>query len=248
MRLRPTVFHHDVSLAKGMNGNERCIARRSLFETSVQRENVNQYLRKDELVTSLSKAKWPQLEDVFQTALNEAGAALSAVVQADVSVKKSSLEYCTITELPMLFGNPSTPVAASFFGVDGDMSGYLLLLLSVEGADRLLTILLTDEEMDEKIAVSAFGEIGNIVGSTFLNTVADAFQAKILPTPPQIVRDMVGALLSTLASSLEAQNIQRVPLIRTTWEIDRHEVCSHLVWLPVMDIDQLETTGRIAKS
>ena len=192
---------------------------------------------------SADKNEWPLMEEVFRAALTRAGAALSDVACTNVSLRDFSLTYSPLHELPELFGRPSTPVAASFFRVTGDLSGYLVFLIPVDEADRLLDNMLAYENVTPGLASSALGEIGNIVGSTFLNYVADTFQFRILPSPPQVVRDMVGALMGTLASILAAEGIQKLLMIRTTWESEQHKLRSHLVWLP--GTGQLERLGGL---
>ena len=53
-------------------------------------------------------------------------------------------------------------------------------------------------EMEE----SALGELGNIVGSGFLNALADATGLTLQPSPPTVMTDMAGALLDIIASDI----------------------------------------------
>jgi chemotaxis protein CheC len=53
-------------------------------------------------------------------------------------------------------------------------------------------------EMEE----SALGELGNIVGSSFLNALADATGLTLLPSPPSVMTDMAGALLDVITADI----------------------------------------------
>jgi chemotaxis protein CheC len=48
---------------------------------------------------------------------------------------------------------------------------------------------------------SALGELGNICGSFFLNSVASLTDATYQPTPPAVMVDMVGAILDIVVAT-----------------------------------------------
>jgi chemotaxis protein CheC len=49
---------------------------------------------------------------------------------------------------------------------------------------------------------SALGEMGNIIGSHFLNALADATGLALKPSPPAVMTDMAGALLDIVAADI----------------------------------------------
>ena len=54
-------------------------------------------------------------------------------------------------------------------------------------------------EPDDEFALSALGEIGNIVGTSYINALAGMTGMEIEPTPPSTATDMLGALVATRA-------------------------------------------------
>jgi chemotaxis protein CheC len=48
---------------------------------------------------------------------------------------------------------------------------------------------------------SALGEVGNLTGSFFLNSVAKLTGASVRPTPPAVLVDMVGAILDIIIAT-----------------------------------------------
>ena len=42
---------------------------------------------------------------------------------------------------------------------------------------------------------SALAELGNIIGSSFLNAIADSLGLALRPSPPEVILDMAGAIL-----------------------------------------------------
>lgn len=139
-----------------------------------------------------------------------------------------------LVEIPALSGPEDTLVSAVVLEIDGDLEGYLLLATPFEQADVFLRSLLGDGPLDtdEQLAESALGEMGNVVGSTFLNYLADRFSMHVKPSPPAVVCDMVGALLSTLAGALAEEERPELPVVRANLGGDGHRFSAYLLWIP----------------
>jgi chemotaxis protein CheC len=56
-------------------------------------------------------------------------------------------------------------------------------------------------EPDDEVALSALGEIGNIVGTSYINALAGMTGMEIEPTPPATATDMLGALVASVLAS-----------------------------------------------
>ena len=81
-------------------------------------------------------------------------------------------------------------------GVEGDMPATVLLLLKPEDAEKLCGML--GLPPDSELAPSALGEIGNIVGTSYLNALAGMAGISIEPSPPATVTDMLGAIVESV--------------------------------------------------
>ena len=53
-------------------------------------------------------------------------------------------------------------------------------------------------EPDDEFALSALGEIGNIVGTSYVNALAGMTGMALEPTPPAAATDMLGAIVETV--------------------------------------------------
>lgn len=168
-------------------------------------------------------------------ALDHAARALSGFLDsrlqwtADVRITRHRL-----SELPALCGREDTSVAAAFFEVSGDLMGYLLLAIPEEPARRIVDELLRvmGSAADEELVNSTIGELGNVVGSAFLNVLADRFGLRVAPSPPQVAWDMVGALLSTLAGALAARARSEWPVVNTHLKAKDGDYPAYLIWIP----------------
>ena len=91
-------------------------------------------------------------------------------------------------------------------GITGDLEGVVLLLVTPADADALCTML--GVAPGSEYAASALGEVGNIVGSSYINALAEMTGMAIEPTPPATATDMLGAIVqSVLAGQAHAGDV-----------------------------------------
>lgn len=179
---------------------------------------------------------------VVRAALAKSGEALSELAERRFAIKEIAMTYHEPEELPTLLGDAATPVCASFYEIRGELPGFLLLVMPVDEVRPFLEPLLGESCDDEEMARSAIGEIGNIVGSSFLNYIADSYQIFAAPTPPQVFCDMIGALLGSLAAVLVSEEESQVPILRTEFEQDLGVSSALLLWIPYsLSIDELRS-------
>lgn len=148
---------------------------------------------------------------------------------ADVRITRHRL-----ADLPALCGPEDTPVGAAFFEVRGDLTGFLLLAIPEEPALQMVEELLgmVAQETDQELIDSTMGELGNVVGSAFLNALADQFGLRVVPSPPQVTWDMVGALLATLAGALALRARSDWPVVHTHLQAHDVNYPAYLIWIP----------------
>ena len=79
-------------------------------------------------------------------------------------------------------------------GIVGELSGVVLLLVPPEDADTLCGC--SASSPTASTAPSALGEIGNIVGTSYINALATMTGMAIEPTPPATATDMLGAIVA----------------------------------------------------
>lgn len=173
-----------------------------------------------------------ELSKAIEEALGQACEALSLIVESRFHPREISVSYHDPLKLPALWtSGGSQAVCAAFYEVRGDLTGYLLLVFPFTDVDVLIRALLGEVGGDEEMVDSAVGEVGNIVGSAFLNHLADRYRMFIAPSPPQVVRDMMGALLQSLAAVAAAEGKLTVPVIRTAFAQEQESITAFLLWI-----------------
>ena len=74
-----------------------------------------------------------------------------------------------------------------------------MFLLAMDDAKKITSILVHDNDDDSELnelKLSAIKEIGNILGSSYINSIATMTGLKINVSVPEIAIDMAGALMS----------------------------------------------------
>ena len=103
-------------------------------------------------------------------------------------------------------GDYEQEITGIVLGIVGDLEGVVLLLVTPSDADTVCTLL--GVEPGSVYAPSALGEVGNIVGSSYINALAEMTGIAIEPTPPATATDMLGAIVeSVLAGQAHAGDV-----------------------------------------
>ncbi len=110
-----------------------------------------------------------------------------------------------------------------------------MFILDMKSAINLTDILLNrgnSEELDE-IAVSALSEVGNILASSYVNSLSALTGLKIAVSVPSLAIDMAGAILSVPAIQF-GQIADQILFIETVFTEGDNYVKGNLFLLPDM--------------
>jgi chemotaxis protein CheC len=149
----------------------------------------------------------PQYTDLQLDALRElanigsgtASTALSGMLGRSVDISVPKAQALPFAEAVDAVGPAEQAMTGIVLGIVGEMSGTVLLLVPPSDADALCRML--GVEPDDEFALSALGEIGNIVGTSYINALASMTGMDIEPTPPATATDMLGALVETVLAT-----------------------------------------------
>ena len=97
-------------------------------------------------------------------------------------------------------------VTAVVLPIFGDLDAVVLMLFHPQDAAQICGLL--GVEADTEVGVSALGEVGNILGSSYVGALGMMTGLELEPRPPQTVTDMLGAIVATvLASTAESMEV-----------------------------------------
>ena len=162
------------------------------------------------------------------------------------AMRRSTESLSKMTGAADLAGGADRPVAGVYLSVSGDASGHILLLFPENAAYRLVDVLCelplgSSSELDE-MGKSCLGEVGNITGTSFLIGLSEHTGLLLRPSPPEVVQDMVGAILSTILAELSMVSDEAF-VIETEFTEETTSVVGMLLFVPTGD-----SLGRILSS
>ena len=146
------------------------------------------------------------LRELANVGSGNASTALSGMLGRSVDISVPKAQALPFAEAVEAAGPAEQDVTGIVLGIVGEMNGTVLLLVPPADADKICRML--GVEPDDEYALSALGEIGNIVGTSYINALAAMTGMDIEPTPPATATDMLGALVaSVLAGHAHAGDI-----------------------------------------
>ena len=136
------------------------------------------------------------LRELANVGSGTASTALSAMLGRSVDITVPNAFVLPMAEAVESIGNPEDDVTGIVLGVFGDMEATVLLLVNPNHAALLCGML--GVPADSEFGESALMEIGNIVGSSYINALAMMTGMSIEPTPPGLATDMLAAIVESV--------------------------------------------------
>ncbi len=163
---------------------------------------------------------------------------LSQMVERTFDVTSLNIKQFPAKDAAMLLGGSENVAVGVYLEIQGDATGHLLLMHNPGIAFKLVDIQLglpigSTQQMEE-MERSVLGEMGNIAGSFFLNAVADTVNLVLVPSPPEVMVDTVGRIISIpLTRIMEKQDDALI--VKATFSADNGQMDGTLMILPTMD-------------
>jgi chemotaxis protein CheC len=147
-------------------------------------------------VTQYTDLQLDALRELANIGSGTASTALSSMLGRSVDISVPNAFVLPMAEAVGAIGDPEAEATGVVLGMVGDMQATVLLLFAPNDAKLMCSLL--GVEADSEIGVSALMEIGNIVGGSYMNALAEMTGLAIEPTPPAIACDMLAAIVETV--------------------------------------------------
>jgi chemotaxis protein CheC len=192
---------------------------------------------------SLTPVAETVLTHTFAKAMTRAGEALGEMSGKRVVVTAPRVRRCSANDVIEMAGGADAIVVGIYVGITGSLSGHALLMLSPDGARRLAGILLDGyfENPDaaapagsltfDPMEISALQEVGNVTIGAFLNEIGRHLSEPVVPTVPQAVVEMAGAILDGVLMDLIVDTDQ-ILAAETTFQEGVDHIQGTLLVLP----------------
>jgi chemotaxis protein CheC len=164
-----------------------------------------------------------------------AGRGLSGLMGQEITIHVPSVRAGTKTDACDAIGGEETLVMGAYLSMTGEVSGHVMLLFPIERALECVDLMCgqapgTTTEPDE-LAESAIGELGNIIGSAFVNALGDHSGLILHPSTPSVLNDMAIALVQTVYAEILMQGGD-VIMVDTVFEDQRGTSAGLLIFAP----------------
>ena len=163
---------------------------------------------------------------------------LSRMVKCEINVTSLNLEQLSTKDATDLLGGPGALGIGIYLTIHGDASGHLLLVHDPEIAFQLIDIQMDlpagSTQRIGEMERSVLGEMGNVTGGFFLNTLADMTGLSLLPSPPSVIVDTVGAILSIPLDFLMDKQEEALA-VKTTFSAGTRQIHGTFLILPTVE-------------
>jgi chemotaxis protein CheC len=156
--------------------------------------------------TQYTEIQLDALRELANIGSGTASTALSTMLGRAVDISVPNAQALPFAEAVEAAGPVEQEITGIVLGIVGDLDGTVLLLVPPADADAMCRMLGVDPA--DEFALSALGEIGNVVGTSYINALVAMTGMEIEPTPPATATDMLGAIVeSVLAGHAHAGDI-----------------------------------------
>lgn len=148
------------------------------------------------MIAQYNETQLDALSELANIGAGNASTALSGMLGRPVDLSVPNARLLPLSEAVEAIGPAESEITGIALGVLGDMPSTVLMLLSPADADIVCGLL--GLPPGSELAPSALGEIGNVVGTSYLNALAGMTEMALEPTPPATATDMLGALVQAV--------------------------------------------------
>lgn len=145
------------------------------------------------------------LKAIASEGINNAAHGFSGMIGHRIEVSNPVLSLVPLLTIPELVGSPEADAVGVYLRFEGDLFGQIMMIIAhhkaLELADLLMGLTPGTTKHLGPLERSALGELGNLCGSFFLNSISKLVGASFWPTPPAVMVDMVGAILDIVIAT-----------------------------------------------
>ncbi|MDR7856245.1 chemotaxis protein CheC [Tissierella sp.] len=174
------------------------------------------------------------LKELGNIGAGNAATALSNMISKKVDMSVPNVRILEFKDVAQVLGGEENLVIGIYFGLSEDVVGNIMFALDIDSAINLSNILYNrkkdNNELDE-MDLSAISEVGNIIASSYANSLSSLTGLKIFISIPSMSIDMAGAILSVPAIQFGHVSDHAL-MIETIFEEDQNLVAGNLFFLP----------------
>ena len=185
-------------------------------------------------VESLNNNMVDVLKELGNIGAGNAATALASMISKKVDMAVPNVRILEFKNVAEILGGEENLVIGIYFELTEDVVGNMMFALDLDSAINLTDMLYNrkkeGKELDE-MDISALCEVGNILSSSYANSLSILTGLKIFISVPSISIDMAGAILSVPAIQFGHVSDHAV-MIETLFAEDQNLVKGNFFLLP----------------
>ncbi|MDR1134987.1 MAG: chemotaxis protein CheC [Clostridiales Family XIII bacterium] len=187
------------------------------------------------------------LREIGNIGAGNAATSLGMILNAEVGIQLPKVQITDFDSTVDALGGAESMTVGVLLNFSGEANGLIMFLLKMEDAENITSVLVHDDEDGaeglSEMKLSAIKEIGNILGSAYVNSIALLTGLQIDISVPYIAIDMAGAILSVPIIEFGAVG-DKVMFIEEGFYTDEEELNSDVIMFAEVDTLQ-RIMGRL---
>src|SRR3954452_21960755 len=151
-------------------------------------------------MTTFSDMQLDALRELANIGSGNAGTALGTMLGKSVDISVPTAAALPLAEAVAIAGDPDELRYGVVVPIIGDFDAIVVLLFPEPDARTLCGIYGIEPSTPD--GYSMLGEVGNILGTNYINGLAQMVGMEMEPSPPEVVEDMLGSSLSWVVIGL----------------------------------------------
>ena len=186
----------------------------------------------------LSPVQLDELKEIGNIGSGNAATALSQLLGRSIDMQVPQVRLMDVADAIESLGSPDKLVVGILIRLKGDADGMIMFLLEEAFAKTIVTGLMGERSFSlyelNADDISVLSEIGNIMGGSYVNAIANLSGMTIDMSVPALTTDMLGAIMTVPATEL-SEAYERVLMISEQFLIDSVEIQSDMLLIPTVE-------------
>lgn len=169
------------------------------------------------------------LRELANIGSGQAAAALSQMLGHPVDISVPTAAALPLAEAVAIAGDPEDLRYGILVPIVGDFEALVVLLIPEEDAATLCRVF--GMEPSDEMGRSVLQEVGNVLGTSYINVLAQMTGMEMEPAPPEVVSDMLGAILTSVLLA-RGEDVDTALILDSDLEVEDNPCSLSFLLLP----------------
>jgi len=174
-------------------------------------------------LAELTDLQLDALRELANIGSGNAGTALGAMLGTSVDISVPTAAALPLADAVAAVGDAGDLRYGVVVPVVGDLAATAVLLLPERDARTMCSVY--GLEPGTADGASMLGEVGNIVGTSYITVLGQMVGWELEPAPPEVVRDMLAAILESVVLA-RGEDVETVLILDTALRVEDGDECA----------------------